>query len=50
VFAGYFEAVSGRRLAYVVYVNNVTALQSIADVITVFADEGRISALLRNDS
>ena len=50
VLAGYIDSVSGRRLAYVVYVNNVTALQSIADVITVFADEGRISALLRNDS
>lgn len=46
VFAGYLDAVSGRRLAYVVYVNNVRPIESIADVIGVFADEGVISALL----
>ena len=40
------DAVSGRRLAYVVYVNNVKPIESIADVIGVFADEGVISALL----
>ena len=37
---------SGKRLAYVVYVNNVAPIESIADVINVFADEGVISALL----
>lgn len=46
VFAGYMDAKSGRRLAYVVYVNNVKPIESIADVIGVFADEGVISALL----
>jgi D-alanyl-D-alanine carboxypeptidase/D-alanyl-D-alanine-endopeptidase (penicillin-binding protein 4) len=46
VFAGYLDARDGRRMAYVVYVNNA-AVSSIADVITVFADEGEISALLR---
>ena len=46
VFAGYMDAKSGERLAYVVYVNNVTPIESIGDVITVFADEGVISALL----
>ena len=49
VFAGYMDGASGRRVAYVVYVNNVTALKSITEVIGVFADEGRISALLRAD-
>lgn len=46
VFAGYLDAADGRRMAYVVYVNNA-AISTIADVITVFADEGEISALLR---
>lgn len=46
VLAGYMDAKSGRRLAYVVYVNNVKPIGSIADVIGVFADEGVISALL----
>ena len=46
VFAGYMDAVSGRRLAYVVYVNNVKPIESIGDVIGVFADEGVISALI----
>ena len=41
------DATDGRRLAYVVYVNNVTPITSIGDVIGVFADEGQISALLR---
>jgi D-alanyl-D-alanine carboxypeptidase/D-alanyl-D-alanine-endopeptidase (penicillin-binding protein 4) len=46
VFAGYLDARSGRRLAYVVSVNNVKPIESIGDVIGVFADEGVISALL----
>ena len=40
------DAVSGKRLAYVVYVNNVKPIESIGDVIDVFGDEGVISALL----
>ena len=48
-FAGYIDAASGRRLAYVVYVNDVSAISGIGEVIEVFADEGRISALLRAD-
>jgi D-alanyl-D-alanine carboxypeptidase/D-alanyl-D-alanine-endopeptidase (penicillin-binding protein 4) len=47
VFAGYMNATDGRRLAYVVYVNNVTPITGIGDVIGVFGDEGQISALLR---
>lgn len=46
-FAGYFDGASGRRYAYLAGVNDVTSARSIADVIEVFADEGRISALLR---
>jgi D-alanyl-D-alanine carboxypeptidase/D-alanyl-D-alanine-endopeptidase (penicillin-binding protein 4) len=49
-FAGYIDGASGRRLAYVVYVNDVGSVKSIADVTTVFEDEGVISALLRADS
>ncbi len=45
-FAGYIDAKSGRRLAYVVYVNGVKPIADIADVIKVFGDEGEISALL----
>jgi D-alanyl-D-alanine carboxypeptidase/D-alanyl-D-alanine-endopeptidase (penicillin-binding protein 4) len=47
VFAGYMDAASGRRLAYVVYVNDVSPISGIGDVIKVFADEGEISALIR---
>lgn len=46
VFAGYLDAKSGKRVAYVVYVNNVTSVKQISDVIGVFNDEGAISALL----
>ena len=46
-FAGYFDGASGRRYAYLVCVNDVTSVRSIADVIKVFEDEGEISALLR---
>ena len=45
-FAGYINAKSGASLAYVVYVNNVHPIASIADVIKVFGDEGEISAWL----
>jgi D-alanyl-D-alanine carboxypeptidase/D-alanyl-D-alanine-endopeptidase (penicillin-binding protein 4) len=49
-FAGYIDGASGRRFAYVVYVNNVRSAKSVPDVIKVFEDEGAISALLRADS
>ena len=40
-FAGYIDAASGRRLAYVVYVNDVGSVKSVADVIAVFDGRGR---------
>ncbi|MCB1376474.1 MAG: hypothetical protein KDJ78_20270, partial [Rhodobacteraceae bacterium] len=46
VFAGYLDARSGKRLAYVAYVNNVSPIESIDQVIRVFTDEGIISAIL----
>jgi D-alanyl-D-alanine carboxypeptidase len=46
VFAGYIDGKSGARLAYVVYVNNVSPIAGVGDVIKVFADEGEISAIL----
>jgi PBP4 family serine-type D-alanyl-D-alanine carboxypeptidase len=46
VFAGYIQSKAGNFLAYVVYVNNVTPIGSIADVIKVFSDQGEISAIL----
>ncbi len=42
-FAGYIDARSGRRLMYGVFVDNVP-VNSIADIIDVFNDEGTISA------
>jgi D-alanyl-D-alanine carboxypeptidase/D-alanyl-D-alanine-endopeptidase (penicillin-binding protein 4) len=48
VFAGYIDARSGRRLAYVVYVNDATGIRDIAGVIQVFRDEGAISAVIRD--
>jgi D-alanyl-D-alanine carboxypeptidase len=46
VFAGYIQSRAGKMLAYVVYVNDVAPIGSIADVIKVFSDEGEISAIL----
>ncbi|MGH6865609.1 MAG: D-alanyl-D-alanine carboxypeptidase/D-alanyl-D-alanine endopeptidase [Methyloceanibacter sp.] len=46
VFAGYIDAKSGKRLAYVVYVKNVSPIEGIGDIIKVFAEEGEISAYL----
>jgi D-alanyl-D-alanine carboxypeptidase len=46
VFAGYFDGKSGKRFVYVVYVNNVSPIEGIGDVIKVFGDEGKISAIL----
>ncbi|OGE23632.1 MAG: hypothetical protein A3J42_03995, partial [Candidatus Dadabacteria bacterium RIFCSPHIGHO2_12_FULL_53_21] len=45
VFAGYIDAKSGKRLAYGLYVNDIGQLQSIAEAIAVFSDEGEISAI-----
>lgn len=41
VFAGYIDGKNGSRLAYVVYVNNVSPIAGVGDVIKVFADEGK---------
>lgn len=46
VFAGYIDAKSGRRLVYALYVNDIGQLQSIAEAIEVFSDEGEISAII----
>jgi PBP4 family serine-type D-alanyl-D-alanine carboxypeptidase len=46
VFAGYIKSKAGKLLAYVVYVNDVAPIGSIADVLSVFSDEGEISAIL----
>lgn len=46
VFAGYIKSRTGKLLAYVVYVNDVAPIGSIADVLKVFSDEGEISAIL----
>lgn len=44
-FAGYIDTKSGQRLAYVLTVNNVP-VSGIDDVLSVFQDEGTISAML----
>lgn len=43
--AGYIDAKSGRRIAFVLTVNNVP-ISGINDVLAVFQDEGTISAML----
>jgi D-alanyl-D-alanine carboxypeptidase/D-alanyl-D-alanine-endopeptidase (penicillin-binding protein 4) len=48
VFAGYIDARSGRRLAYVVYVNDAARIRDIGGVIEVFRDEGEISAAIHD--
>ncbi|MFO1059160.1 MAG: D-alanyl-D-alanine carboxypeptidase [Dongiaceae bacterium] len=48
VFAGYIDARSGRRLAYVVYVNDAARIRDIPGVIQVFQDEGAISAIVQD--
>lgn len=45
-FAGYIDAKSGRRLAYVVVVNDIPKIDGILDVLDVFQDEGTISAII----
>jgi len=48
-FAGYIDAMSGRKLAYQLVVNNVP-FKTIDDVIKIFQDEGTISAILWRDN
>jgi D-alanyl-D-alanine carboxypeptidase len=47
-FGGYIDARSGRRLVYQLVVNEVV-LEDINDVLTVFQDEGTMSAVLWRD-
>jgi D-alanyl-D-alanine carboxypeptidase len=47
VFAGYIDALSGRRLAYALYVNDAGPITDIADVLGVIQDEGAISTIVR---
>jgi len=47
-FGGYIDARSGRRLVYQLVVNEVV-IEDINDVLTVFQDEGTISAILWRD-
>jgi D-alanyl-D-alanine carboxypeptidase/D-alanyl-D-alanine-endopeptidase (penicillin-binding protein 4) len=44
--AGYIDAKSGRRLVYTLTVNDVGLIGGISDVISVFQDQGTISAVL----
>jgi D-alanyl-D-alanine carboxypeptidase len=48
-FGGYITSKRGRRLVYELVVNNVT-VSSLNQVIQVFQDEGRISAILWRDN
>ena len=45
-FAGYIDTKSGRHLAYALFVNDVSPVAGINDVIQVFQDEGTISAII----
>ena len=45
-FAGYIAAKSGRKLAYALFVNDVSPVSGLEDVIQVFQDEGTISAII----
>ena len=45
-FAGYIHAKSGRRLAYALFVNDVSPVNGLDDVLQVFQDEGTISAII----
>jgi D-alanyl-D-alanine carboxypeptidase/D-alanyl-D-alanine-endopeptidase (penicillin-binding protein 4) len=44
--AGYIEAKSGRRLAFALFVNDVSPVTGLDDVLQVFQDQGTISAIL----
>jgi D-alanyl-D-alanine carboxypeptidase len=47
VMAGYIDALSGRRLAYALFVNDAGPITNISDVIKVIEDEGEISTIIR---
>jgi D-alanyl-D-alanine carboxypeptidase len=48
-FGGYITTKSGKRLVYELVVNNV-AMAGLNDLLQVFQDEGRISAMLWRDN
>jgi len=48
-FGGYIDAKSGRRLVYQLVVNNVP-IATVDDLLSIFQDEGRVSAILWRDN
>jgi PBP4 family serine-type D-alanyl-D-alanine carboxypeptidase len=46
VVAGYIDALSGRRLAFALYVSDAGDIADISDVIGVIQDEGQISTII----
>ena len=48
-FGGYITTKSGKQLVYELVVNNV-ALNSLNDLLRIFQDEGKISAMLWRDN
>jgi D-alanyl-D-alanine carboxypeptidase/D-alanyl-D-alanine-endopeptidase (penicillin-binding protein 4) len=50
VLAGYIHALSGRHLAFALYVNDAGEIADIADVIGVIQDEGAISTIIRQSN
>lgn len=46
VVAGYIDALSGRRLAFALYVNDAGQIANISDVIGVIQDEGQIATII----
>jgi D-alanyl-D-alanine carboxypeptidase/D-alanyl-D-alanine-endopeptidase (penicillin-binding protein 4) len=46
IIAGYIDALSGRRLAFALYVNDAGQITDIADVISVIQDEGQIATAI----
>jgi D-alanyl-D-alanine carboxypeptidase len=49
-FGGYITTKSQRRLAYALFVNDVSPVNGLDDVIQVFQDEGTISAIIWRDN
>ena len=47
VLAGYIDALSGRHLAFALYVNDAGEIAGISDVINVIQDEGAISTIIQ---
>ena len=45
-YAGYIDSKEGKRLAYVVMVNDVGKIEDIKEILRVFNDQGKISALI----